>query len=230
MGSGGRVGEQVPRRAQRDGDGRLAGRQDRRGQRRLRRLEVRGERPDDDEVEGCEPLPETGDVGLAWRRRQEDLLHAREPAAERRCQRRRHRRGRVGRRQVGGHRLDDRDPRVGGRLQRQQPVVVADEGDRTLGQLGGERLMLGAPDDVERRLVVASQPAAQLVQPAPCRGVVVGIDEASPLRLGRGLPPAVPAPVRPLSRAARPRRHGGRRRHRRSGPIPGPGRACPGHR
>ena len=107
----------------------------------------------------------------------------REPAAERRCQRRRHRRRRVGRRQVGGHRLDDRDPRVGGRLQRQQPVVVADEGDRTSGQLGGERLVFAAPDDVERRLVVASQPAAQLAQPALRRSVVVGIDQASPLRL-----------------------------------------------
>ena len=85
------------------------------------RLEVRRERADDDEVEGREPVAETCDVGLAWRRRQEDLLDAREPAAERRCQRRRHRRRRVGRRQVGRHRLDDRDPRVGGRLQRQQP-------------------------------------------------------------------------------------------------------------
>ena len=89
----------------------------------------------------------------------------REPAAKRRRQRRRHGRRRVGRRQVGGHRLDDRDPRVGGRLQRHQPVVVADEGDRPLGQLGGERLVLGAPDDVERRLVEAV-PASGAARPA----------------------------------------------------------------
>ena len=88
-----------------------------------------------------------------------------EPAAERRCQRRRHRRRRVGRRQVGRHRLDDRDPRVGGRLQRQQPVVVADEGDRSSGQLGGECLVLAAPDDVERRLVEAV-PASGAARPA----------------------------------------------------------------
>ena len=44
--------------------------------------------------------------------------------------------------------------------------------------------MLAAPDDVERRLVVAAQPAAQLAQPAYRRSVVVGIDQASPLCLG----------------------------------------------
>ena len=46
-----RVRRQVPRRPQGDGDGRPAGRQHRLGQLRLRRLEVRGERADDDEVE-----------------------------------------------------------------------------------------------------------------------------------------------------------------------------------
>ena len=43
--------------------------------------------------------------------------------------------------------------------------------------------MVAAPDDVERRLVVASQPAAQLVQPARGCSIVVGIDQAAPLRL-----------------------------------------------
>ena len=43
--------------------------------------------------------------------------------------------------------------------------------------------MLATPDDVERRLVVAAQPAAQLAQPARRGSVVVGIDQAAPLRL-----------------------------------------------
>ena len=73
------------------------------------------------------------------------------------------------------------------RLQRQQPVVVADEGDRTSGQLGGECLMVAAPDDVERRLIEPSQPAAQLVQPARRRRIVVAIDQAPPLRLREAL-------------------------------------------
>ena len=183
MGSGGRVGKEVPRRAQGDGDGRLAGRQDRLREGCLCGLEMRRERPDDDEVERRQPVAETCDVGLAWRRRQEDLLDTRQPAAEGRCQCRRDRRGRVGWRQVGGHRLDDGDPGVRGRLQRQQPLVITDEGDRTSCQLGGECVMFGAPDDVERRLGEGSQPAAQLVQPASRRSVVVGIDQASPLCL-----------------------------------------------
>ena len=88
MGSGGRKGEQVPRRPQGDGDGRLAGREDGRGQRGLHRLEVGGERPDDDEVEGGEPLAETRNVRLGGGFRQEDLLHAAVPPAEGRRQRR----------------------------------------------------------------------------------------------------------------------------------------------
>ncbi len=144
-------------------------------------------RPDHDEVEGREPLAKAAKVSLPELRRQEDLLDAREPAPERRRQRRRHRGGRIGRGEVGGHRLDDGDPRVGGELQRQQSVVVADERDRTLGQLGGEGLVLGAADDVERWLLEASDPATQVAQPAPRRGVLIRLDQASPVRLREAL-------------------------------------------
>ena len=51
-------------------------------------------------------------------------------------------------------------------------------------QLGGECLVFAAPDDVERRLVVAAEPPTQVVQPALRARVVVGIDQPSPLRLG----------------------------------------------
>ncbi|HEY5489072.1 MAG TPA: hypothetical protein VIK00_04465, partial [Candidatus Limnocylindrales bacterium] len=52
-----------------------------------------------------------------------------------------------------------------------------------MGQLGGKCPMVAAPNDIERRLVVASQPAAQLAKPALRGRVVVCIDQASELRL-----------------------------------------------
>ncbi len=163
-------------------------------------------------------------------RRQEDLLDAREPAAERRGQRRLHGRGRVGRCQVGRHRLDDRDPCIGGRRQRQQPVVVADERDRTSGQLGGQCLMVAAPDDVERRLVVAVPASCGARSAGPWPPRRPGHRAGRAAAPARGPPPAVRALPRRASRAGRPRRPGGRRSRRRSGPSPGPGRACRGHR
>ena len=45
--------------------------------------------------------------------------------------------------------------------------------------------MLVAADDVEGRLVVAAQPAAQRIQARRRLGVVVGIDEPSTLCLGQ---------------------------------------------
>ena len=207
MGSCGRIGEQVPWRAQGDGDGRLAGRQDGRGQRRLRRLEMRGERPDDDEVGGCQPLAETGDVGLAWRRR------AGGSRPRRGCRRR------SAAASVGGT-VEDVSAGVrsagidwttairasAAGVKRQQPVVVADEGDRTSGQLA--RRVPGArrsPTTSSGGWSIASQPAAQLVQPARGRSIVAGIDQAAPLRLHEAfLQPLQRRFVRAF-RAARPR-------------------------
>ena len=51
-------------------------------------------------------------------------------------------------------------------------------------QLRGECLMFTAPDDIDRGLVEASQPVAELIQPVFRRGVLVGIEEAPPLCLG----------------------------------------------
>ena len=132
----------------------------------LRRLEVRGERPDDDEVEGREPLAEAGDVRLAGHRRQEDLLHAGDAAGgaprpasaepSTRC------------RPASGRRASTGRPRSGRRRPGRNGtsrVVVADEGDRPSGQLGGEGLMV---DRTRRRRAAAgrSRPASGEARPA----------------------------------------------------------------
>ncbi len=231
MGSGGRVRQQVPRRAQGDGDGRLAGRQDRRGQRRLRRLEVRRERPDDDEVE-------------AARRSPRPAMSASAGAAGRRISSTPRRAG------GGAPRPASAAPSTTCRPASARAGIDWTTAIRAsaAGVNGNSRSSLRTRV-IDRR---ASSAASAWCSPQPTtssggwsnppsqrrrsssresrRGVVVGIDQAAPLRLREALlEPFDGGLVRRSEQQvlAGPKRP---RWRRRSAPNPGPGRACPARR
>ena len=81
-----RVDDGVPGRAHRDRDGRRPGLGDRPDERRLARLAVRLDRPDDDGIERLGARPQAADLGIARGDRHDDVVDRCEPRPQRATQ------------------------------------------------------------------------------------------------------------------------------------------------
>ena len=101
------------------------------------------------------------------------------PAPDRIAQTQRHRRGRVGGRQVGGCRGEHQQPGGARRSERQEAGVVADLRHGPAGKLHGQPRMLGAADHVHRGHDPLPQPAPQCRHPVRGDAAAAGVSRSA---------------------------------------------------
>ena len=126
---------------------------------------------------------DAGDLLVGRRMGGHDLADGRPVLAERGGQPRRDRIGRVGGRQGPRPRHDGEDRRAGLEAERQEPVAVPHERDRSLRDLARERLVGRAADDVEVGHLRCAEARAEGREPGVGGAEHVGVEQPA----GRGM-------------------------------------------